>query len=53
MMKQGNFKYENKYINYQIRINSDKIYIGKPIIYHKDNVKKQLYPNEARLKKSE
>ena len=31
-------------------INSDKIFIGKPMIYHKDNVKKQLYPNEARLK---
>ena len=31
-------------------INSDKIYIGKPIIHHKDNVKKQMFPNEARLK---
>ena len=28
----------------------DKISIGKPIIYHGENVKKQMFPNEARLK---
>ena len=30
--------------------NSDKITIGKPIIYHGENIRKQMYPNEARLK---
>ena len=30
--------------------NGDKITIGKPIIYHGENIRKQMYPNEARLK---
>ncbi len=30
--------------------NGDQIFIGKPIIYHGDSIRKQMYPNEARLK---
>ncbi len=46
---------ETKKYKYEIDIyygglESDRIYIGKPIIYHKDNTKKQMFPNEARLK---
>lgn len=43
-----NYKYELEI--YYGGIDGDKINIGKPIIYHKDNVKKQMFPNEARLK---
>ena len=46
---------ETKKYKYEIDIyygglQSDRVYLGKPIIYHKDNTKKQMYPNEARLK---
>ena len=43
-----NYKYELEI--FYGGINSDKITIGKPIIYHGDNIRKQMYPNEARLK---
>ena len=43
-----NYKYELEI--YYGGINSDKITIGKPIIYHGENIRKQMYPNEARLK---
>ena len=49
---------ETKKYKYEINIyyggyDSSKIYIGKPIIFKNDNnfsVKKQMYPNEARLR---
>ena len=46
---------ETKSYKYELDIyygglNCDRVYLGKPIIYHKDNTKKQMYPNEARLK---
>ena len=52
------FNNETNQYKYEIHIyyggkNSDKIKIGKPIIYKEENgveVKKQLYPNEARLR---
>ena len=43
-------KYKYEVDIYYGGINADKIYIGKPIIHHKDNKKKQMFPNEARLK---
>ena len=49
---------ETKKYNYEIHIyyggkNGDKVYISKPITYEDKNgeiIKRQLYPNEARLK---
>ena len=46
---------ETKSYKYELDIyygglDCDRVYLGKPIIYHKDNTKKQMYPNEARLK---
>ena len=48
-------KDKDKKYKYEVEIyyggeKGDKISIGKPIIYHGDNVKKQMFPNEARLK---
>ena len=43
-------KYKYEIDIYYGGVNSDRVYLGKPIIYHKDNTKKQMYPNEARLK---
>jgi len=44
-----NFKYELDI--YYGGLDCDKVYLGKPIIYHpQDNTKKQMFPNEARLK---
>ena len=43
-------KYKYEIDIYYGGINSDKVYLGKPIIYHKENTKKQMFPNEARLK---
>ena len=37
-------KYKYEIDIYYGGINSDKIYIGKPIIHHKDNDKKQMFP---------
>ena len=46
---------ETKKYKYEIElyyggVNSDKVYLSKPIIHNKDNTKKQMFPNEARLK---
>ena len=43
-------KYKYEIDLYYGGLNSDKVYLGKPVIYHKDNTKKQMFPNEARLK---
>ena len=48
-------KKEAKKYKYELEIyyggkDGDKINIGKPIIHHGDNVQKQMFPNEARLK---
>ncbi len=43
-------KYKYEIDLYYGGLNSDRVYLGKPIIYHKDNSKKQMFPNEARLK---
>ena len=43
-------KYKYELDIYYGGLNSERVYLGKPIIYHKDNTKKQMYPNEARLK---
>ena len=43
-------KYKYEIDIYYGGIDSNKIYISKPIIYHKNDRKKQMYPNEARLK---
>ena len=43
-------KYRYELDIYYGGLDSNKIYIGKPIIFHKESNKKQLFPNEARLK---
>jgi DNA-directed RNA polymerase II subunit RPB2 len=43
-------KYRYELDIYYGGLDSNKIYIGKPIIFHKETNKKQLFPNEARLK---
>ena len=44
-------KYKYEIDLYYGGLKSDRVYLGKPMIYHKDNSKKQMFPNEARLKK--
>ena len=43
-------KYRYEIDIYYGGINSDKVYLSKPIIHNKENTKKQMFPNEAQIK---
>ena len=43
-------KYKYEIDIYYGGLDSNKIFMSKPIVYHKNDKKRQMFPNEARLK---